>query len=130
MAKLRTPELEKLLKAHPLYSQDGKKAEALVICKFFLGSITWYVIEGSEEENDYILYGLTCNDQAAEFGYTSLNEMEGVEIETEIEDGTGQDKGSITLEIERDKYFSPITLRELAKEDETVKRKLASMEYI
>ena len=127
MAKLRSPEVENLLKDFPLYSQDGKGAEALVLCKFFIGSITWYITEGSEEGEDFTLYGLTCNGGEAEFGYISLNELEGIEVKSESKTGK---ESSITLEVERDLHFQPISLKELAKKDETVKRHLLLMEYI
>ena len=127
MAKLRSPEVENLLKDFPLYSQDGKGAEALVLCKFFIGSITWYITEGSEEGEDFTLYGLTCNGEEAEFGYISLNELEGIEVKSESKTGK---ESSITLEVERDLHFQPISLKELAKKDETVKRHLLLMEYI
>lgn len=125
MARLRTPEVENLLKDFPLYSQDGKEAEALVLCKFFIGSITWYITEGSKEGEDFTLFGLTCNPEGAEFGYTSLNELEGVELEADI-----GENGTITLNVERDLYFKPITLKELAKKDEAVRKHLLLMEYI
>ena len=127
MAKLRTPEVENLLKNSPLYSQDEKKADALVLCKFFIGSITWYITEGSEEGEDFTLYGLTCNGEEAEFGYISLNELEGIRVKSESKTGK---ESSITLEVERDLHFQPISLKELAKKDETVKRHLLLMEYI
>lgn len=131
MAKLRTQEVEKLLKDFPLYSQDGKGAEALVLCKFFIGSITWYITEGSQEGEDFTLFGLTCNGEEAEFGYVSLNELDGVELRVNIKDRRQKGEESfITLEVERDLHFQPITLKELAGTDETVRRHLLLLEYI
>ena len=119
MAKLMTPEVEKLLKEYPLYSQDDKKENTLVLCKFFLGSYTWYITEGSPEGNDFTLFGMTCNGEDAEFGYISLNELEALKT-----------KGALALEVERDLHFEPITLEALAAEDEVVRKHLLSMGYI
>ena len=119
MAKLMTPEVEKLLKEYPLYSQDDKTGKTLVLCKFFLGSYTWYITEGSPEGNDFTLFGITCNGEDAEFGYISLNELEALKT-----------KGALALEVERDLYFEPITLEALAAEDEVVRKHLLSMGYI
>ena len=131
MAKLRTQEVERLLHKYPLYSQDGKDAEALVLCKFFIGSATWYIMEGSEEGGDFTLFGLTCMGQDAEFGYTSLSELESIAIETDIMDErTKQSKGTMIFEVERDISFEPVTLKELAKIDDLVEGKLRLMGYI
>lgn len=131
MAKLRTPEVEKLLKEYPLYSQDDKKGNTLVLCKFFLGSYTWYITEGSPEGNDFTLFGITCNGEDAEFGYISLNELEALKARSRIEDGkTGEPRGFLSLEVERDLFFKPVTLEELAAEDEVVRKHLLSMGYI
>ncbi len=38
--KLITKQLEKELAKYPLYSQDGKVKDAVVVCKFFLQGYT------------------------------------------------------------------------------------------
>lgn len=130
MAKLRTPEVEKLLKDFPLYSQEEKEAEALVVCKFFFGSLTWYITEGNEEGEDFTLFGLTCNGQEAEFGYVSLNELESIEAKAAVTDTAGKVLNYVPLHVERDLNFKPITLKELAEKDDVVKQHLLRMEYI
>lgn len=45
-----------------------------IICKFFnpCGAGTWYVIEGQEEDGDFIFFGLVDLHEQ-ELGYFSLN---------------------------------------------------------
>lgn len=65
--------------------------EKSIICKFFnpCGAGTWYVIEGQEEEGDFIFFGLVDLHEK-EFGYFSLKELEstklplGMKIERDI----------------------------------------------
>lgn len=45
-SRLITPKLAEQLKQYPLYSQDGKKKDAICQCVFFLGNLRWYVLEG------------------------------------------------------------------------------------
>jgi Protein of unknown function (DUF2958) len=88
----------------PLYSQEHVE-DPMVMCKFFhpLSTMTWYAIEGSSEENDFIFFGWVHSDQP-ELGYFSLNEMQ----ETQV----------MGLGIERDLHFSPKKLSEVRKEHE------------
>ena len=46
--RLMNAELSESLKKFPLYSQDGKKADAVVVAKYFFPAtaLTWYVTEG------------------------------------------------------------------------------------
>lgn len=48
--KLITKALEKTFAKYPLYSQDGKGNDAVVIAKFFLpgSGFTWYVTEAEK----------------------------------------------------------------------------------
>jgi len=48
--RLMNAELAESLKKFPLYSQDGKKADAVVVAKYFFPAtaLTWYVTEGRE----------------------------------------------------------------------------------
>ena len=105
--KLLTQEIRK--KLPPLYSQDGKGGKAIVHCKFFLpsGPWTWWVLEGSPVmedslEVDFHFFGLVEGHER-ELGYFSLSELESV-------------RGPLGLPIERDLYFKPKPLQEIAPE--------------
>ena len=52
-SRLITPQLAEQLKQYPLYSQDGKKKDAICQCVFFLGNLRWYVLEGQPEGDDF-----------------------------------------------------------------------------
>ena len=97
--KLLTQELREHLP--PLYSQEHVE-DPMVICKFFhpLSTMTWYAIEGSPEEDDFIFFGWVHSDQP-ELGYFSLNEMQEVQV--------------MGLGIERDLHFTPKKLSEVKK---------------
>ena len=93
-----------------LYSQDGKGGKALVYVKYFLpsGTWTWLATEGepvlseSGVEIDFKFFGLVFGHER-EFGYFLLSELEEV-------------RGPLGLPIERDLYFKPKTLAEIAPE--------------
>ena len=58
--RLMNKELAESLEKYPLYSQDGKKADAVVVAKYFFPAtaLTWYVTEGRKEDDDYLFFGL------------------------------------------------------------------------
>ncbi|MFC1675928.1 DUF2958 domain-containing protein [Planctomycetota bacterium] len=93
-----------------LYSQDGKGGKAVVYTKYFTPSSnwTWLVLEGepvldeSQNEVDYKFFGLVFGHER-EFGYFLLSELEEV-------------RGPMGLPIERDLYWQPKTLQEIAPE--------------
>lgn len=98
--KLMTKAIENKLAKYPLYSQDGKRENAICIVKFFLcvGSWTWYILE---REND-TLYGITINGEGeGEFGYISLNELQNLRATR------------LGLSVERDIYFEPTKLKDI-----------------
>ena len=74
--KLLTDELRARLPA--LYSQEGE-AEPVVYAKCFLPGTgwTWYVTEGSQQENDFLFFGFVVGLES-EFGYFLLSELESV----------------------------------------------------
>ena len=88
----------------PLYSQEHEQ-DPMVICKFFhpLSNMTWYAIEGSPEDDDFLFFGWVHSDNP-ELGYFSLNEMQAVQV--------------MGLGIERDLHFTPKKLSEVRKEHE------------
>jgi len=96
--KLLTKEiLDKLPK---LRGTEGTN-DPLVVTKFFdpTGSWTWYVIEGQDEGEDFIFYGLVKGFET-ELGNFSLNELKSV-------------KGALGLGIERDMHWTPKPLSEV-----------------
>ena len=97
--KLLTQEIIKTLP--PLYLQDGVD-DPIVQVKFFdpCGSFTWFVVEGSKQEDgDWLFFGRVISHLCpeGELGYLTLSELESV-------------KGPLGLGIERDLYFKPKAL--------------------
>jgi len=72
--------------------------------KFFTpdANWTWYATEAQPEGEDFIFFGLVDGAEK-ELGYFSLSELQGV-------------RGPMGLPIERDAYWCPKTLREIAPE--------------
>lgn len=93
-----------------LGEQDGKGGKAVAYAKCFTAdsSFSWFITEGSPVRNrdnvpvDYILFGLV-EGQCKELGYFRLSELESV-------------NGPMGLPIERDLYWKPKTLEEIAPE--------------
>lgn len=76
-----TKAIENKLAKFPLYSQDGKGEDAQVICKFFFGAWTWYVLEGNKlDGGDYEFFGLVDNNGEREYGYFTLSQLESVKM--------------------------------------------------
>jgi Protein of unknown function (DUF2958) len=90
--KLLTDELRAQLPA--LYAQEGV-SDPIVYAKFFTPwtSWTWYITEGSPEEDDFIFFCYVIG-QEREWGYSSLRELESI-------------RGPGGLTIERDLHFTP-----------------------
>jgi len=99
------PELLEIVKEYPLYSQDGKGGDALVIAKFFFpaSAATWYVTEGTpnKEGTDIEFFGYVENlvPGGDELGYFTLSELSEVT--------------RFGLFIERDSYFTKTRLGDL-----------------
>jgi hypothetical protein len=96
--ELLTEELRKILP--PLYSQEHNR-DPTVHIKFFTpdSNWTWFVTEGSEEDGDFLFFGLAEGlDQ--EWGYFSLSELEAA-------------RGPMGLDVERDLYFKPCPLSQV-----------------
>ena len=91
-----------------LYAQDGKGGKAVAVVKYFTPSSnwTWYVLGGepvldeSQNQIDYRFFGLVFGHER-EYGYFLLSELEEV-------------RGPMGLPIERDLYFEPKPLAEIA----------------
>lgn len=104
--RLITPELAEVLGSYPLYSQDAKKKDAVCLALFSLGNIRWYIMEGQQEGNDFMLYGIVAGLHETEYGYLSANEMASITYDA-------SQYGLGTLQIEQDKDFKPCTLAEI-----------------
>ena len=129
--KLLTKDLEALLEQHPLYSQDGKGSQALVLAKYFLPgtSWTWYILEGGRIELDedtaaaygtspgpsWEFFGITCNEHepGGEYGYIMLAELEAIKLSVPVRTTTGDLLGTIPQRVERDLHFKPRTIAEV-----------------
>jgi hypothetical protein len=100
--ELLTDEIRRVLPA--LYSQEDKGGEAIAHVKFFTpdGSWTWLATCGQQEGDDFLFFGLV-DGLEKELGYFCLSELQSV-------------RGSLGLPIERDLYWRPKTLREIAPE--------------
>lgn len=106
--KLITTALRKQIP--PLYStEDLPLGDKVVVAKFFTpwGSYSFYCIEGGQEDNDYIMWGLVTGLGDDEFGYSSLEEMESI-------------VGPGGLGIERDLSWIPRKLRDIPEIDRSL----------
>lgn len=114
--KFLTKAVENRMKKYPLYSQDGKGAEAVCTAKFFLcwGAWTWYVLEYDGEDT---CFGIVINGQGeGEYGYFSLKELQSVNA------------GPFEFAVERDKYFDPIKVGEI--DDSYLKKFITQFEEV
>ena len=105
--KLLTKEIRK--KLPPLYAQDGKGGKAVAYLKLFTpdSSFSYFLTEGSPvmedgREVDFELFGLV-DGHCRELGYVMLSELERV-------------RGPMGLPSERDLWWKPKTLEEIAPE--------------
>ena len=80
--KLLTDAIKKALP--PLYSTENTPLEdKQVVVKFFnpLGSQTWEIVEGSQQDGgDWLLFGKCDLGYGAEWGYVSLSELEAIKL--------------------------------------------------
>lgn len=97
------------LEKQPLYSQDGKKGETIVIAKFFLGSYTWYITELDMSTGE--AFGVTVNEYGAELGYVSIPELAKLTTHCKVVgDGLSE---SLPVGVERDVMFTPTKLADI-----------------
>lgn len=108
--RLITPSFSVTLSNYPLYSQDGKKKDALCIALLTLGNIRWYILEGQTCENDPILYGIVVGLVETEYGYFSIPELESITYDASA-------YGLGTLTIGHDPEFKPCTLAEIEDDE-------------
>ena len=91
---LLTEEIRDLFKQYPLYSQDGKGMDSVVLVKYFnpCGAGTWLITEAEEQEcDDWLLFGY-CHISCWEWGYVLLSELQNLKL-------------PFCLTIERDLYI-------------------------
>ena len=88
----------------PLCAQDHLGGKAVAHVKFFTPSSgwSWFATEGSPEGDDFVFFGLVIGLEK-ELGYFSLSELREL-------------RGPLGLPIERDLYWRPKTLEEIAPE--------------
>ena len=100
--KLLTEQIRKRLP--PLYSQDGLGGKAIAHVKFFTpdSNWTWWATEGQQEGDDFVFFGLV-DGFCKELGHFCLSELQSV-------------RGALGLPVERDLYWQPKTLEEIAPE--------------
>lgn len=79
--RLITPQLMEALKNYPLYSQESKGGEAVCVAVFQIGRIRWYILEGQQEGDDFVLFAVVCGMCETEYGYVSANELTSIEID-------------------------------------------------
>ena len=88
----------------PLRSLESKGADAVAHLKLFTpdSGWTWWITEGAPEGDDFMFFGLV-EGLEKELGYFSLSELQSV-------------RGPLGLGVERDLYWQPKTLRQIAPE--------------
>ena len=92
--ELLTNEIIKKFKEYPLYSQDGKGEDSVVLVKYFnpCGAGTWLITEAEQQEDgDWLLFGY-CHIFEWEWGYVLLSELQNLKL-------------PFGLTIERDLYI-------------------------
>ncbi|MEE1279145.1 MAG: DUF2958 domain-containing protein [Acutalibacteraceae bacterium] len=92
--ELLTKEIIERFKEYPLYSQDGKGMDSVVLVKYFnpCGAGTWVITEAEEQpDGDWLLFGY-CYIFEWEWGYLILSELQNLKL-------------PFGLTIERDLYI-------------------------
>ena len=119
MCRLMTTQLMEALEGYPLYSQDGKGNEAICRAVFAIGSIRWFILEGDQEGDDVILFGIVIGLMEDEYGYISLNELSNVELDM-TKEGWGKFK------VQQLCNFKPVPLKQI--QDQKLQTFLARFE--
>jgi len=82
-------------------TEDVPFDEKIIYMHFFIGGCDWYIAEYSSKERVFFGYANLGDDQMAEWGYISLDELEEINIRS--------------LEIDRDRWWKPIRFAGIAK---------------
>jgi len=91
----------------PLYSTESED-DPIVYIKFFTpdSNWTWYILEGSiQEDGNWLFFAYVCG-MFNEYGYVLLNELE-------------EARGPMGMKIERDIYFEKRRMSEIREEEKT-----------
>ena len=91
---LLTKEIIEKFKEYPLYSQDGKGMDSVVLVKYFnpCGASTWLITEAEKQPGGaWLLFGY-CHIHCWEWGYVILSELQNLKL-------------PFGLTIERDLYI-------------------------
>ena len=107
MNRLLTPKFEEAIKDYPLYSQDGKKRNAVCVAIFTIGNIRWFVLEGGKEGDDTILFCIVVGLGEDEYGYVSLNELADVELDY-------RKQGFGIIRVIQMPYFTPCPIGQIS----------------
>ena len=110
-SKVLTEERRALLEKYPVYSQDGKKGDAVAVLRLFITgtSATFYILEGEpcgeyDGRENWELFGVSNMEQDGwSYGYYSLAELEGLNL-----------YGGL-VHLEADEHFSPTPLRDIVE---------------
>lgn len=79
---LLTDEIKELFREYPLYSQDGKGMDSVVLVKYFCpySSATWLITEAEEQpDSDWLLFGY-CHIFCWEWGTLLLSELQNLKL--------------------------------------------------
>lgn len=79
---LLTKEIMERFEIYPLYSQEGRGLDSVVIAKYFnpCGAGTWLITEAEKEEDgDWLLFGY-CHIHCWEWGYVMLSELQNLKL--------------------------------------------------
>ena len=81
--KIFTKEIEKRIERFPIYSQENKGENAVVVFKIFhpWSKFAFFVLEGEKQmDGDWLFFGYNPFSKGDEYGYISLSEIENVQI--------------------------------------------------
>ena len=90
-----TPTKEELAKLPRLYETETLPLkDKMVHLHFFLGGCDWYVVEFDGEDLFFGYAVLNCDDEMAEWGYISFQELKALKV-------------SPGIEVDRDLHWQP-----------------------
>lgn len=93
----------------PLYSQDGKGAQAVAVVKYFAGSKTWFASEFCPETGTFFGYVVNhAEPECSEWGYFLAEEISASQVPTFSRGPRGNFR--IIPVVERDLSFRPQTI--------------------
>lgn len=110
-SKILTKARRELLSKYPVYSQDGKRGDAVAVLRLFITgtSATFYILEGEpageyDGRENWELFGVSNMEADGwSYGYYSLAEMEGISL-----------YGGL-VHLEADEHYKPTRLRDIAE---------------